>query len=36
MRLAVPVVKMGPIDFFYGAAMRLSLEQLAAFYAVAS
>jgi DNA-binding transcriptional LysR family regulator len=36
MRLAVPVVKMGPIDFFNGAAMRLSLEQLAAFSAVVS
>ncbi len=33
---AAPVVKMGSIDFFYGASMRLSLEQLAAFSAVAS
>jgi len=36
MRPAVPVVKMGSINFFYGATMRMSLEQLAAFSAVAS
>lgn len=36
MRPAAPVVKMGPINFFHGATMRMSLEQLAAFCAVAS
>lgn len=35
MRPGAAVVKTGPIDFFYGAVMRLSLEQLAAFCAVA-
>lgn len=35
MRPATPVVKMGSIGFFYGASMRLSLDQLAAFSAVA-
>lgn len=35
MRPTAPVVKMGSIGFFYGASMRLSLDQLAAFSAVA-